>query len=66
MLLAINVNNTHTLVGLYESTTLAVHWRLQTDPARTIDEWVVVLRPFSDWGRASARARHRPGSVVPP
>jgi type III pantothenate kinase len=68
MLLAINVNNTHTLVGLYEGTALTVHWRLRTDPARTIDEWVVVLRGlFGDWGNP------RPavggvvfGSVVPP
>jgi type III pantothenate kinase len=68
MLLAINVNNTHTLVGLYEGDTLAVHWRLRTDQARTIDEWAVILRGcFTDWGTA------RPavggivlGSVVPP
>ena len=68
MLLAINVNNTHTLVGLYEGPTLAVHWRLRTDPARTVDEWVVVLRGlFAEWGNP------RPAvggivlsSVVPP
>src|SRR5262245_62915853 len=51
MLLAINVNNTHTLVGFYQESTLTVHWRLRTDPARTVDEWVVVLRGlFADWG----------------
>src|SRR6516165_5813946 len=68
MLLAINVNNTHTLVGLYEGSTLTVHWRLRTDPARTVDEWVVVLRGvFAEGGNP------RPavggivlGSVVPP
>ena len=68
MLLAINVNNTHTLVGFYQGPTLTVHWRLRTNPARTVDEWVVVLRGlFADWGTP------RPavggivlGSVVPP
>jgi type III pantothenate kinase len=68
MLLAINVNNTHTLVGLYESATLAVHWRLQTDPARTIDEWVVMLRGlFGDWGMPRPPVRGIVlSSVVPP
>jgi len=68
MLLVVNVNNTHTLVGLYDGETLVVHWRLRTDQARTVDEWVVVLRGlFGEWGTA------RPpvdgivlGSVVPP
>lgn len=68
MLLAINVNNTHTLVGFYQGPTLTVHWRLRTNPARTVDESVVVLRGlFADWGTP------RPtvggivlGSVVPP
>ena len=32
MLLAINVNNTHTLLGVYDGDRLAVHWRLRTDP----------------------------------
>jgi type III pantothenate kinase len=51
MLLAINVNNTHTLLGVYEGDRLAVHWRLRTDPARTVDEYGVILRGlFADWG----------------
>src|SRR5499433_4205209 len=68
MLLAINVNNTNTLVGLYESATLAVHWRLRTDPARTVDEWVVVLRGlFADWGMTRPPVRGVVlSSVVPP
>jgi len=68
MLLAINVNNTHTLVGFYDGAALTVHWRLRTDPARTVDEWVVILRGlFGEWGNS------RPtvggivlSSVVPP
>src|SRR5215471_12826514 len=51
MLLAINVNNTHTLIGVYERDRLAVHWRLQTDAARTVDEYGVLLRGlFAEWG----------------
>ena len=51
MLLAVNVNNTHTLLGVYDRDRLAVHWRLRTDPARTIDEYGVILRSlFADWG----------------
>ena len=68
MLLAINVNNTHTLVGLYEGSTLTVHWRLRTDPARTVDEWVVVLRGvFAEGGNPCPAVRGIVlSSVVPP
>ena len=68
MLLAINVNNTHTLIGVYDADRLAVHWRLRSDPARTVDEYGVLLRGlFAEWGN------ERPdlsgvivSSVVPP
>jgi type III pantothenate kinase len=54
MLLAINVNNTHTLIGVYDGDRLAVHWRLRTDPARTVDEYGVLLRGlFAEWGAAN-------------
>jgi type III pantothenate kinase len=68
MLLAINLNNTHTLIGVYDGDRLAIHWRIRTDPARTVDEYGVLLRGlFAEWGH------ERPaidgiifGSVVPP
>jgi type III pantothenate kinase len=68
MLLAINLNNTHTLIGVYDGDRLAIHWRIRTDPARTVDEYGVLLRGlFAEWGQ------ERPtiggiifGSVVPP
>src|ERR1051326_6242051 len=68
MLLAINVNNTHTLLGVYEGDRLAVHWLLRTDTARTAHEDGVLLRGlFADWGGARPEI---PGvilaSVVPP
>jgi type III pantothenate kinase len=44
MLAAINVNNTHTLIGVYQGERLLTHWRLKSDPGRTIDEWGVYIR----------------------
>lgn len=68
MLLALNVNNTHTLVGLYEGEKLLVHWRLSTDHARTIDEYGVLLRGlFTEWGNPRpAISGVAVSSVVPP
>ena len=51
MLLAVNVNNTHTLIGVYDGDRLAVHWRLRSDGAWTVDEYGVLLRGlFAEWG----------------
>jgi type III pantothenate kinase len=43
MLLAIDVSNTHTKVGVYDGDRLARHWRLQTDVDRTADEYGALL-----------------------
>ena len=48
MLLAIDVGNTQTVLGLYEGETLADHWRVATDPRRTGDELGVVLAGLLD------------------
>ena len=68
MLLALNVNNTHTLVGLFEGETLVVHWRVRTDPARTVDELAVLIRMlFTEWGQPRPDIRGAAiSSVVPP
>src|SRR5690349_2461880 len=51
MLLAVTVNNTHTLLAVYDGDRLAVHWRLRTMPAGTIDGYAVILRsPCAEWG----------------
>src|SRR5437868_2999210 len=42
MLLAIDVGNTNTVVGLYDETLLA-DWRMETDSNRMPDEWGAVL-----------------------
>ncbi|HSV05298.1 MAG TPA: type III pantothenate kinase [Candidatus Binatus sp.] len=68
MLLAINVNNTHTLLGVYDGDRLAVHWRLRTDQARTVDEYGVLLRGlFAEWGTSHPNISGVIlASVVPP
>jgi len=67
-LLAIDVGNTNTVIGVYEGDRLARHWRVVTDPARTGDEYGVLL-----WGLYRAADLPRPQrtdiivcSVVPP
>lgn len=68
MLLAIDVSNTHTKIGLYADDRLVTHWRLATDPHRTADEYGVLLSGLL------ARTPHDAGdiagvvvaSVVPP
>jgi len=44
MLVAVDVSNTNTKVGVYDGPRLVRHWRLRTDPERTADEYRVFLR----------------------
>jgi type III pantothenate kinase len=44
MLVAIDVGNTHTVIGIYDGEHLAHHWRISTDPERTTDEHGVMLQ----------------------
>ncbi len=44
MLLAIDVGNTNTVIGVYAGTALRDHWRIETDHARTGDEYGVLIR----------------------
>lgn len=48
MLLAIDVGNSETVLGLFDSDDLVEHWRVGTDVRRTADEWAVVLRGLID------------------
>ena len=43
MLLAIDVGNTHTVLGLFDGADLVEHWRIATESHRTADEIAVVL-----------------------
>ncbi len=44
MLLAIDIGNTNTSLGVFDGETLTAHWRLTTARARTEDEWGVHVR----------------------
>lgn len=43
MLLVIDVGNTNTVLGLYQSEELVRSWRLHTDQKRTADEWAITV-----------------------
>ena len=44
MLLAIDIGNTHTVIGIFEGKTLEGHWRINSDHTRTVDECGLLLR----------------------
>ena len=44
MLLAIDLGNTNTVFGVYDSGNLTKSWRLSTQKARTVDEYGILLR----------------------
>jgi type III pantothenate kinase len=46
MLLALDVGNTETTVGLFAGDRLEGHWRLHTSPQRTPDEWGSALTAY--------------------
>ncbi len=68
MLLAINLNNSNTLFGLYDGETLIDHWRIKTDTDRMPDEYGLLLFTLFD------HSHYKPAdvtgiclcSVVPP
>ena len=43
-LLAIDVGNTNTVLGIYDGAHLLRHWRFDSHPARTVDEHAVLMR----------------------
>ncbi|WP_329565094.1 type III pantothenate kinase [Kitasatospora sp. NBC_01266] len=44
MLLAIDVGNTQTTLGLFDGEEVVDHWRISTDPRRTADELAVLMQ----------------------
>jgi type III pantothenate kinase len=46
MLLAIDVGNTQTVIGLYDDTDLLHHWRIATNVERTSDEHALLVSEF--------------------
>ena len=68
MLLAIDVGNTNTVVGVFEGKKLVEHWRVETDVRRTHDEYGILLRQLFGWAgiEAGAVAAIAISNVVPP
>lgn len=67
-LLAVDVGNTNTVLGVFRQGVLAAHWRIQTVAERTSDEYAVVLKTLFDlegfpWQSIDAAII---SSVVPP
>ena len=68
MLLVIDVGNTNTSLGVYRNTELLAHWRLTTNPARTVDEYGVHSRNLFALAQMDFKAIDAIAiaSVVPP
>ena len=67
-LLAVDVGNTNTVLGVFRDDELAAHWRIQTVAQRTSDEYAVLLKTLFDldgfpWKSFTAGII---SSVVPP
>jgi type III pantothenate kinase len=56
MLLAVDVGNTHTILGVYDGEQLRAHWRVATKKEITPDEVGVLLRSLFDGGDIELRA----------
>ena len=68
MLLALDVGNTHTTIGVFRGTTILRRWRLTTVHDRTVDELGIFLRQLCEWAEISPSDIRGViiGSVVPP
>ncbi|HET7790131.1 MAG TPA: type III pantothenate kinase [Gemmatimonadales bacterium] len=68
MLLALNINNTETKLGLFQDDRLESFWRLTTTAARTADEWAAAITSYlTQDGRSTQEIRAAiVASVVPP
>jgi type III pantothenate kinase len=65
-LLAIDVGNTHTVLGIYDGIKLLQHWRIQTDERRTTDEYGVLFRNLLSGPVAKDLGHAALSCVVPP
>jgi type III pantothenate kinase len=56
MLLALDVGNTNTVIGVFDGVTLTVHWRLSTRRAGTSDEYGIFIKGLFDFAGLDFRA----------
>ena len=68
MLLAIDVGNTNTVLGVFEDKKLLAHWRLTTLNEQTVDEWGILIHNLFELGKVdpSKITAIIIASVVPP
>jgi type III pantothenate kinase len=68
MLLVIDVGNSNTSLGVYRDEELIAHWRLSTNPSRTVDEYGVHARNLFELAQLDFKAIDAIAiaSVVPP
>ena len=68
MLLALDVGNTNTVIGVFDGTALKVHWRLSTRRAGTSDEYGIFIKGLFDFAGLDFRAVTAVilSTVVPP
>jgi len=68
MLMAIDVGNTNTVLGVFQGEELVCHWRLTTERDRTADEWGILIRTLFSLGEVSDGTPDAMviSSVVPP
>ncbi|WP_018249536.1 type III pantothenate kinase [Orenia marismortui] len=68
MILAIDVGNTNTVLGLYEQDELLIDWRVSTDRGKTIDEYGILFRNLFESNSFKLEEIDRIiiSSVVPP
>lgn len=55
MLLAMDVGNTNTVLGVFERAKLKAHWRLTTAREQTVDEYGILTRDLFTLAGISAR-----------
>lgn len=66
MLLAVDVGNTSTVIGLFEGPTLRAHWRINTDRMRMSDQYAVLLKGLLELEQLPTPEHAVISSVVPP
>jgi len=68
LLLALDVGNTHTTIGVFREERILQRWRLTTSHNRTVDEVGILLRQLCYWSQISTDDIGGViiGSVVPP
>lgn len=67
MILAIDIGNTHSVIGIYNGTKLLGDWRVTSFVTRTEDEFGALVKQFCDGANISLKKIHSIGiaSVVP-